>query len=224
MTHSGLLPSGDPYAPPRDPVRILHEDTHLIVVDKPSGLLSVPGKAPGLEDCLESRLFAMRPHALQLHRLDMDTSGVMLFAACREAQRHIARQFNRGEVGKTYEALVWGHPAEAAGMIDLPLIADWPRRPLQKVCHETGKPSRTQWQVLAREGALSRMRLSPKTGRSHQLRVHMRELGHPIAGDRFYATGDALAAYLRLALHAAAIRVRHPDGGDWVEFRSEVPF
>ena len=219
-----LLPSGEVYAPPAEPLAILHLDASLLAVEKPSGLLSVPGKAPGLEDCLESRLRVEHPEALQLHRLDMDTSGVMLFARTREAQRHIARQFNEGRVAKTYEALVWGRPPADKGLIDAPLIADWPRRPLQKVCTETGKPSVTEWEVMTQEGPLTRMKLHPKTGRSHQLRVHLRHIGHPIVGDRFYATGQALTAFARLALHAKSIAIRHPDGGALVTYGSEVPF
>lgn len=221
---TGLLPSGSPYVPPTGPLAVLHADADLIVVDKPSGLLSVPGKAQGLEDCLEARVRAAFPEALLLHRLDMDTSGVMVFARNRLAQRHVARQFQRRQLSKTYVARVWGRPATDAGQIDLPLTCDWPRRPLQKVCHETGRPSVTDWTVLAQEGPLTRLRLTPLTGRSHQLRVHLLTLGHPIAGDRFYATGPALAAADRLQLHAETLTLRHPDGGDAVTFGTEVPF
>lgn len=220
----GLLPSGDRYAPPPGPVRILHQDDSLVAVEKPSGLLTVPGRAPWLGDCLEHRLRALDPSTLLLHRLDLETSGVLLFARSPEARRHIARQFNKSRVHKEYQALVWGRPAEDQGTIDAPLICDWPNRPRQKVCFETGRPSRTEWQVLAQQGPLTRLQLHPTTGRTHQLRVHLRHLGHPIAGDRFYATGPALTAVPRLALHAAAIRIRHPEGGAWVEFRSPVPF
>lgn len=220
----GLLPSGSPYVPPTGPLAVLHADAQLVVVDKPSGLLSVPGKAQGLEDCLEARVRAAYPEALLLHRLDMDTSGVMIFARSRLAQRHIARQFQRRQLSKTYVARVWGRPATDTGRIDLPLTCDWPRRPLQKVCHETGRPSVTDWTVLAQEGPLTRLRLTPLTGRSHQLRVHLLSLGHPIAGDRFYATGPALAAADRLQLHAETLTLRHPDGGATVSFNAAVPF
>ncbi len=219
-----LLPSGDPYAPPTGPLTILHQDEALIVVDKPAGLLSVPGKAVGLEDCLEARVRAAFPEALLLHRLDMDTSGLMIFARTRLAQRHIARQFQHRHLSKTYIARVWGRPGAQAGHIDLPLTSDWSRRPLQMVCHETGKASITDWQVIAAEGPLTRLRLTPLTGRSHQIRVHLLSIGLPIAGDRFYATGAALAATPRLNLHAETLTLRHPLGGAATTFRAPVPF
>ncbi|NNU78966.1 RNA pseudouridine synthase [Halovulum dunhuangense] len=217
------LPSGQPYAPPAG-LSVLHADAQILVVDKPSGLLSVPGKDPGLEDCLEARVRAAFPDALLLHRLDMDTSGVMVFARTRLAQRHIAWQFEKRSLEKRYVARVWGRPAGDRGRVDLPLICDWPNRPLQMVCHARGKPSVTDWALLAVEGAASRLAVSPLTGRSHQIRVHLREIGHPILGDRFYATGDALAAADRLQLHAESLTLRHPEGGAWVSYTAPVPF
>lgn len=222
-TH-GLLPSGQPYAPPADPLSVIHADASLLIVDKPAGLLSVPGKAEGLSDCMESRVRTAYPDALLLHRLDMDTSGLMVFARTRLAQRHIAWQFEKRTLRKTYVARVWGRIAEESGRIDLPLIADWPRRPLQKVCHETGKPSVTEWQVLDRADQVTRLSLRPVTGRSHQLRVHLLTIGHPILGDRFYATGPALAAAERLQLHAESLTLRHPEGGSWVTYETPAPF
>lgn len=212
------------YAPAKDPLRILHQDADLLVIDKPSGLLSVPGKAREHADCVESRLRAVFPETLLVHRLDMDTSGVMVFAANAHAQRHLGLQFEKRQLSKTYEALVWGRPEANTGLANAPMIVDWPNRPLQKVCHDTGKSAETEWQVLARGEDHSRMRLRPKTGRSHQLRVHMAHLGHPILGDRFYARGPALAARSRLCLHASEISLRHPNGGDWITFCSDVPF
>lgn len=203
---------------------VIHVDAHLLVLDKPSGLLSVPAKPPGPADCLEARARAAFPDALLVHRLDRDTSGVIVFARTALAQRHLGWQFERRQVRKAYVARVWGAPAAEAGRIDLPLIADWPNRPRQMVCHVRGKPAVTDWRVEAREGPATRMALSPRTGRSHQLRVHMAALGHPILGDSFYATPEALAAADRLQLHAARIGFRHPDGGDWVEFAAPVPF
>lgn len=220
----GLLPSGAPYTPPDAPLAVLHADEALLVVDKPSGLLSVPGKDPGLGDCLEARVKAQFPEALLLHRLDMDTSGLMIFARSRVAQRHVAWQFERRQLSKTYIARVWGRPKAEAGRIDLPLICDWPRRPLQKVCHETGKPSITDWRILAQEGAVTRLEVTPLTGRSHQIRVHLLSLGHVIVGDRFYATGPARAAAPRLHLHAQSLTLRHPIGGAETTYRSTVPF
>ena len=220
---AGRLPSGGVYLPPQEPLRIVHADAEILVVDKPSGLLTVPGRGEGLEDCVEARLRALHPEALLLHRLDMDTSGILLFARSPEARRHIARQFNKHRVEKTYQALVWGRPAADGGRIEAPLRCDWPNRPLQEV-HPEGRPSTTDWAVLAEEGPLSRLALHPLTGRTHQLRVHLLHLGHPIAGDPFYAKGAAREASDRLALHAQAIRFRHPDGGAWVTYEAPVPF
>lgn len=211
------------YDPPQDPLVILHEDAEVLLVDKPSGLLSVPGKGPELADCLLSRVQAAFPDALLVHRLDRDTSGVMIFALTPHAQRHLGLQFEKRMTRKTYVARVWGVPSEPAGLVDLPLIVDWPNRPRQKVCRETGKPAQTQWRLLKAEGDTSRMRLFPKTGRSHQLRVHMLSIGHPILGDPFYATGTALD-YPRLMLHSEELRFKHPNGGTSMKVRSPAPF
>jgi tRNA pseudouridine32 synthase/23S rRNA pseudouridine746 synthase len=210
--------------PPEGPLRLLHADEALLILDKPSGLLSVPAKPPGTQDCLEARVRAAFPETLLIHRLDGDTSGIMVFARTKVAQRHLNWQFERRQVSKTYVARVAGVIAEDAGRIDLPLICDWPNRPLQMVCHERGKPSVTDWRVLAREAAATRVELRPLTGRSHQLRVHLLSLGHPILGDRFYAPPEALAAAERLQLHAHRIGFRHPIGGAPVAFESPVPF
>ncbi|WP_424976456.1 RluA family pseudouridine synthase [Dinoroseobacter sp. S124A] len=213
----------DNYAPPQEPLRLIHEDAHLLLVDKPSGLLSVPGRGPELADCLLSRVQAAFPDALLVHRLDRDTSGLMVFALTPHAQRHLGLQFEKRQMRKSYVARVWGEMTERTGTVDLPLIVDWPNRPLQKVDHETGKPAVTDWRVLRTGAGESRVRLSPKTGRSHQLRVHMQALGHPILGDPFYATGAALA-FPRLMLHSESLRLRHPDGGVGMTFRAPVPF
>ncbi|MCF6272225.1 MAG: pseudouridine synthase [Rhodobacteraceae bacterium] len=211
------------YAPPDGPLNILHQDADLLVLDKPSGLLSVPGKAAEHADCLEARAKAEFPDALLVHRLDMDTSGVMVFALNKAAQRHLGLQFERRHTDKTYEALVWGQP-EDQGEVDLPLIVDWPNRPLQKVCFEQGKAAHTRWQVLERKPDHARLKLLPTTGRSHQLRVHMLMIGHAILGDRFYATGEALSAAPRLCLHAQRLEVYHPSGGRRVAFQAPCPF
>ncbi len=210
--------------PPADPLDVLHADPQIILVNKPSGLLSVPGKAEGLGDCLEARVRAAFPDALLIHRLDMDTSGIMIFARTALAQRHLNWQFERRQVSKTYIARVWGRPTEDAGRIELPLIADWPRRPLQKVCWEHGKPSMTEWRIVSEDKESTRLELHPLTGRSHQLRVHLKEIGHPILGDRFYAEGRALTAAARLQLHAERLSFRHPDGGATVTFGAPTPF
>lgn len=213
----------DIYAPPQDPLVLLHEDAEVLLVDKPAGLLSVPGKGPELADCLLTRVQAAFPDALLVHRLDRDTSGVMIFALTRHAQRHLGLQFEKRMTQKTYVARVWGVPAEKTGTVDLPLIVDWPNRPRQKVDHENGKPAQTDWRVLKDEGTTARLRLQPRTGRSHQLRVHMMALGHPILGDPFYATGPA-RDFPRLMLHSQELRFKHPQGGRSMKIRVNPPF
>jgi tRNA pseudouridine32 synthase/23S rRNA pseudouridine746 synthase len=211
------------YTPPQDPLVILHDDAEVLLVDKPAGLLSVPGKGPHLADCLLARVQTVFPDALLVHRLDRDTSGVMIFALTPYAQRHLGLQFEKRMTRKTYVARVWGVPAEKTGTIDLPLIVDWPNRPLQMVCHETGKSAQTDWRLLKDEGTTARVRLSPKTGRSHQLRVHMLSMGHPILGDPFYAKGEALD-FPRMMLHSEELRFNHPQGGHSTKVRSKAPF
>lgn len=212
-----------PYDPPNDPLDILYEDSHIVVVNKPSGLLSVPGRGEHLADCLLSRVQSVFPEALLVHRLDRDTSGVMVFAMTAHAQRSLSMQFEKRTTKKTYIARVAGEVGEKTGTVDLPLIVDWPNRPLQKVCHETGKPAVTDWRVLKSGGGESRMRLSPKTGRSHQLRVHMLAIGHVILGDPLYATGAALN-HPRLMLHSEELRLNHPESGKGLSFRAKAPF
>lgn len=211
------------YTPPDTPLSVLHEDAEVLLVDKPAGLLSVPGKGPHLADCLLSRVQDAFPDALLVHRLDRDTSGVMIFALTPHAQRHLGLQFEKRMTKKTYVARVWGTPADKTGTVDLPLIVDWPNRPKQKVCFETGKPAQTDWRVLKSQGETSRIRLQPHTGRSHQLRVHMLALGHPILGDPFYASGAA-GDFPRLMLHSQELRFNHPQGGRSMKIRATVPF
>ncbi len=211
------------YAPPSGPLDVVHRDVDLLVLNKPSGLLSVPGKAAKHADCLEARAKAAFPEALLVHRLDMDTSGLMIFAMNKAAQRHLGLQFERRHVEKSYEALVWGQPADT-GEVDLPLIVDWPNRPLQIVDHTRGKKAHTAWEVIAREATHARLRLMPTTGRSHQLRVHMLAIGHVILGDRFYAKGEALSAAPRLCLHALSLELFHPTGGARTTFNATCPF
>ncbi|WP_300010948.1 RluA family pseudouridine synthase [uncultured Roseobacter sp.] len=213
----------DIYAPPQAPLVVLHEDAEVLLVDKPAGLLSVPGKGPELADCLLTRVQAAFPDALLVHRLDRDTSGVMIFALTPHAQRHLGLQFEKRMTRKTYVARVWGVPSEKTGTVDLPLIVDWPNRPRQMVDHANGKPAQTDWRVLKDEGDTSRVRLHPKTGRSHQLRVHMLALGHPILGDPFYATGPA-RAFPRLMLHSEELRFKHPQGGRSMKIRTTALF
>ncbi|ABI76269.1 RNA pseudouridine synthase family protein [Hyphomonas neptunium ATCC 15444] len=212
------------YAPARGPVSYIYRDDHLILIDKPSGLLSVPGRGVDKADCAITRVQAEFPDALTVHRLDMATSGLLLMARSKEIQRALSGLFERGEVEKSYLADVWGVPAPARGEIDLPLITDWPNRPLQKVDHEIGKPSRTLYETLNPQSAHTRLKLTPLTGRSHQLRVHLAAIGHPILGDEFYAAGEALTARPRLALHAARLAFAHPVTGERMDFELPCPF
>ncbi|WP_306153699.1 RluA family pseudouridine synthase, partial [Roseovarius sp. MMSF_3281] len=209
------------YAPPDTPLDVIHEDHEIVIVNKPSGLLSVPGKGAHLADCLISRVQEVFPTALLVHRLDRDTSGVMVFAQTPHAQRHLGLQFEKRQVKKIYVARVAGRLEPKTGTVDLPLIVDWPNRPLQKVCHETGKPAQTDWRVQRYGEGETRVRLFPKTGRSHQLRVHMLAMGHVILGDPLYAAGADLA-YERLMLHSEELRLRHPDGGGGMSFRAKA--
>lgn len=209
------------YDPPPGPPEVLFEDDQIIVVNKPAGLLSVPGKLAGREDCVLSRLMATHWDALLVHRLDCDTSGVMIFARTKQAQGFLGQEFEQRRAEKTYVARVWGVMEGEAGHIDLPIGTDWPNRPRQMVTAE-GRPAQTDWQVEARGEGETRVRLSPRTGRSHQLRVHMLALGHPILGDPIYATGAA-RAHPRLMLHAATLALSHPKGRR-VQFEASVPF
>ncbi len=211
------------YDPPTDPIEILHEDQALLVVNKPAGLLSVPGKGEGLDDCLIARLERAFPQVLLVHRLDRDTSGVMVFALTPHAQRHLGLQFEKRMVKKTYLARVAGRLAPKTGHVDLPLRVDWPNRPLQKVDHAEGRPAQTDWRVMKAGDDESRVQLMPHTGRSHQLRVHMLSLGHPILGDPLYMP-DRAAEFPRMMLHAQELRLRHPEGGEGVKFRLPAPF
>ncbi|HET9644381.1 MAG TPA: RluA family pseudouridine synthase [Burkholderiaceae bacterium] len=197
-------------------------DPSIVVVEKPAGLPAVPGRTPALQDCLWRRLQARWPDALVVHRLDMATSGLMVFARGVQAQRALGKAFAERRVRKRYVAVVSGR-LEGRGEIDLPLGADWPNRPKKKVDRERGKPSLTRWHALAQEGVTSRLELEPVTGRSHQLRVHLLGIGHPIVGDELYAPEVAPAAG-RLLLHAAGLAFEHPHTGQTLTFQSTPPF
>jgi tRNA pseudouridine32 synthase/23S rRNA pseudouridine746 synthase len=213
----------------------LFTDDTLLVFDKPSGLLAVPGRGPDKQDCLAARVQARYPDALIVHRLDMATSGLMVMARGPAAQRELSRAFAAREVSKRYIAVVagrldappqgWGVP-ENWGVIDLPIIVDWPNRPLRIVDHQSGKPSLTRWRVLGSDetGANTRVELEPVTGRSHQLRVHLRELGHPILGDALYAPPAVQAMAPRLLLHAWSLRFMHPLTGKPLAFERPAPY
>lgn len=198
------------YSPPMGPIVVLHRDKDLLFVDKPAGLLSVPGRLAEHRDCLLTRLQAEDPAVLLVHRLDMDTSGVMVFARTPAAQRALNWQFEQRSIHKSYLAEVTGHPGCDSGTISAPLMRDWPNRPLQKI-DLAGKPSHTDWRVIRRAALTCFVALTPITGRSHQLRVHLAGIGHAIVGDLFYA--DAVVAGLsdRLHLHAAELTCLHPE-------------
>lgn len=203
---------------------ILHADAALLVLNKPSGLLSVPGRGEDKQDCLASRIQAIYPDALNVHRLDMETSGLIIMARGKAAQRTLSLAFEQRRVDKRYLAVVAGHPVAESGEINLPLICDWPNRPRQKVDFLRGKPSLTRYQVLARDAVSSRIALFPETGRSHQLRVHLQALGHPILGDALYADAAAYSLASRLLLHAEYLAFAHPESGEWLEFSCPAPF
>jgi tRNA pseudouridine32 synthase/23S rRNA pseudouridine746 synthase len=211
------------YNPPDVPLRIIYEDRAILVADKPSGLLSVPGKTEGRADCLETRLRRAYPGTLLVHRLDCDTSGVMIFARNKAAQGFLGQEFEKRRSKKTYVARVFGDLQPDNGQVDLPIGVDWPNRPRQMVDAVNGRSAVTDWVVLGREAGATRVHLFPLTGRSHQLRVHMLSLGHPILGDPIYATGET-AAYPRLMLHAETLSLHHPDSGEWVTFTAPCPF
>jgi tRNA pseudouridine32 synthase/23S rRNA pseudouridine746 synthase len=212
-----------------DVVAPLYADAGLLVYDKPGGLLAVPGRGPDKQDCLSARVQAGYPDALVVHRLDMATSGLMLFARGVAMQRELSKAFAARAVHKRYIAVVAGRlaaPAEGWGRIDLPIMVDWPNRPLRIVDHRHGKPSLTRWRVLGYDEAYAgtRVELEPVTGRSHQLRVHLRELGHPILGDALYAPAEVQARSPRLLLHAWSIGCVHPESGEPMHFEAPVPF
>ena len=214
-----------PYTPPMAPyLTILYEDEHLLVCDKQSGLLSVPGRLESHRDSLQLRAQEHTSTALTVHRLDMETSGIMVFAKGKAAHKTLSLQFQNREVEKEYEALLWGTMPRKEGSVDLPLICDWPNRPRQKVDHTVGKPSLTHYAVLSIEKDITRVRLMPVTGRSHQLRVHMQALGHAIIGDPFYAGKEARNASDRLCLHATKLVIFHPATHTQMTFTSAAPF
>ena len=208
---------------------ILYADDVLLVIDKPAGLLAVPGRGPDKQDCVSARIQRLHTDALVVHRLDMATSGLMLMARGKAAQQSLSRAFAAREVHKTYQALVQGAPAPPPdgtwGCIDLPILLDWPQRPRRTISLDAGKPSTTRWRVLGSEGpARTRVELEPVTGRSHQLRVHMLALGHPILGDPLYFAGDSADASPRLLLHACRIAFAHPRTGATLVFSSPPAF
>lgn len=214
------------YCPPLGPLDILHRDEAFLVVNKPSGLLSVPGRGEGHQDCLIHRVQALFPSALIVHRLDMSTSGLMLLALSAEVHRTLSKAFIERLVDKSYVARVAGRMQPERGWIELPLLTDWPKRPRQKVDFLLGKPSQTRYQVLSvdAQGAESRVRLFPVTGRSHQLRVHLLAMGHPILGDGLYGPAAAVQVAPRLMLHAESLAFPHPLTGAALAFHCPADF
>lgn len=212
------------YSPPKIPLDILYIDEDVLVVNKPSGLLSVPGKELKHRDSLEVRVKAQYANSLLVHRLDMDTSGAIIFALNKSSQRSLNLQFEQRVVKKIYEARVFGNINKNDGSIDLPLIVDWPNRPLQKVDIKEGKDALTHWHVLKREKNATRVRLMPETGRTHQLRVHMMSIGHAILGDRFYGNAIEINLAKELQLHAKQLVFNHPKSGKSLALISKVPF
>ena len=201
-----------------------HVDPVFLVVEKPAGLLSVPGRGEAGRDCVAARVQRTHPDARVVHRLDMATSGLMLFARGASAQRELSLAFAARRVQKTYEALVAGEVRGEAGDIDAPLGADWPRRPRQKVDPVHGKPALTRWRVLQRLAGATRLALEPVTGRSHQLRVHLQSIGHPIRGDALYGADPTGCDADRMCLHATRLVLAHPVTGEPLDFASPPPF
>ena len=214
------------YNPPQEPwLDLVYRDDYIVVVNKPSGLLSVPGNQPQYYDSAMSRVKEKYGFCEPAHRLDMATSGILLFALSKAADRELKRQFREREPKKYYQALVWGHVEQDYGVVELPLICDWENRPRQKICFERGKRAVTFYDVLQRyPNNTTRVKLTPITGRSHQLRLHMLALGHPILGDKFYAHPQAKALSPRLCLHAESLQIQHPITGETMEFTAPVGF
>jgi tRNA pseudouridine32 synthase/23S rRNA pseudouridine746 synthase len=212
-----------PYLVPHstEEIAILYQDDDLLLVRKPDLLLTIPGRHPLNKDCLITRLQQRFPTASIVHRLDLDTSGIMVIPLNKPTHAHLSRQFQQRHVRKTYLAIVFGEMEQDEGEVNLPIVCDWERRPRQMICHQRGRAALTHYQVLTRSADRSRVLLKPVTGRSHQLRIHMRELGHPILGCDMYAHQTALGMADRLMLHATTLEFIHPASGEWL--RGECP-
>ncbi|MEO1657584.1 MAG: RluA family pseudouridine synthase [Pseudomonadota bacterium] len=203
-------------------IGVIAATSAFLVVDKPAGLLSVPGKHE--PDCLEARVQAAYPDALTVHRLDMATSGVCVIARGKPNLAHLQQQFERRQTTKVYEAVVWGQMESDSGTVDAPIRCDWPNRPLQMIDHQEGREAITHWRVIDRQADRTRLELTPITGRSHQLRLHMKSLGHPILGDQWYAFDAAQSLSDRLLLHARELGFAAPSSGERQTYRSPCPF
>jgi tRNA pseudouridine32 synthase/23S rRNA pseudouridine746 synthase len=206
--------------PPLGDIEYVYNDEQIIIVDKPANMLSVPGRGPDKQDCLIRRVQKRFPEARIVHRLDFSTSGLMVIAQNRESHRILSRQFENRETEKTYVAKVYGQPEQVFGVVDLPLRCDWERRPLQIVDYQLGKNALTHWKIIERLENSCLVELSPTTGRTHQLRVHMQAMGHPILGDELYAHEDAYSMADRLNLHAKELTINHPVESNRMVFSS----
>jgi tRNA pseudouridine32 synthase/23S rRNA pseudouridine746 synthase len=205
-------------------ISVVYNDDYLIVLEKPSGLLAVPGRGPDLQDCLSARVQAETPGALVVHRLDRDTSGLMLMAIGLEAQRRLSGQFAARTVEKIYTAIVYGVPGSDSGIIDLPMRKDFDRPPRHMIDHLAGRAAQTNWRIVEQEDDRCRLLVVPLTGRSHQIRLHLATIGHPILGDNLYAHPEALSMAPRLLLHAERLTLTHPKEGCRMTWSSAVPF
>lgn len=216
------------------PIALVYRDDQLVVIDKPSGLLAVPGRGPDKQDCAATRLQAMHPEALVVHRLDRDTSGLMLFARDADTHRRLSKQFEERRVRKEYLAVVEGRVEADEGVIELPLRKCFERPPRHRVDHVHGKPAVTRWRVIERGEQTTRVQLFPETGRSHQLRIHMQQLQdaggrHPILGDPLYGSQEERSqeetdTRSRLMLHATLLELKHPTTGEVVTWTLTCPF
>jgi len=229
--HGPLAKSGNTpppeftYTPPPDKgLNIIHVDDDILAISKPANLLSVRGKSEGHTDCLEARAINEFPSARVVHRLDRGTSGIFIMALNAKAHRHLGLQFEKRQTLKTYIAQVFGIVKDDEGMINLPMRTDWYNRPKQMVDTYFGREAVTEWNVISRSSKTTRLELHPRTGRSHQLRVHCQELGHPILGDTFYAPPQAVAMADRLMLHAQVLEISHPANGGHMRFIDPCPF
>ena len=213
------------YTPPQDPLTVLYEDDDLLIIDKPAGLLSVPGRLPQHQDSAYLRILDIYPQAKVTHRLDMATSGILLFAKHRDVEVAMSKLFQVRAVKKNYVALVQG-ALTGEGSIEVPLITDWPNRPKQKVDFDIGKPAKTLYFPMQYDAITdtSRVLLEPITGRTHQLRVHLAHIGHAILRDQLYHPAPFSSSLDRMALHASYLSFMHPITGQTLDIHCDVPF
>jgi len=223
-----MQPQADPFIVPvcDEEIEVLYQDESFLLINKPSGLLTLSGKHPLNKDSVHFRLVKDFPAATMIHRLDFGTSGLLVVALNKDVNAHLCKQFQLRNVVKTYTALLHGHLAEDEGCIDFPIAKDRPNFPLQKICHETGKSAISPFQVIERlpQPFATRVTFTPTSGRTHQLRIHSREIGHPILGCDLYATDEAFFMATRLMLHATRLEFDHPMTGERVKEFSPCPF